>query len=192
MATTATLEQTLPARQEKAIAALMSCTSVLKAAEQAGVGERTLHSWLRQPAFAAAYRSARRESFSHAIAMTQRYAGHAVQALAKVMTEPSAPWTARVQAAVAILRFGREGIELEDLQQRIEALEMAAGTPHPLAFHAGATGNSEIEKSVATATVKAAEMADTAIDAEWERSDRGPNSTVSGPGAPQPPEPPEG
>ncbi len=88
-----------------------------------GVGERTLHRWLTEEPFARAYREARRGVFQQAVSLTQRYASLAVQTLAKVMTEASSPWSAKVAASSALLRFGREGIELEDMEARIEALE---------------------------------------------------------------------
>jgi hypothetical protein len=109
--------------QEKAIIALLAEPSLSRAAQACGVGERTLYRWLREGPFKTAYRTARREAFSHAIALTQRYAPLAVQTLAKVMADDNAPHTARVQAATAMLRFGRDGIELDDLQERLEALE---------------------------------------------------------------------
>ncbi len=40
--------------------------------------------------------------------------------------EDGAPTSSKVAAATAILRFGREGIELDDLAARVEALEQAA------------------------------------------------------------------
>jgi len=114
------------ARQEKAIAALINETTVARAARTSGIGLRTLHRWLvHDPAFRAAYRSARREAFGQAVALTQRYAPLAVTTLAQVLTNPAAPHTARVSAAAAILRFGRDGIELDDLADRVEALERA-------------------------------------------------------------------
>ncbi len=114
------------ARQEKAIAALINETTVARAARTSGIGLRTLHRWLvHDPAFRAAYRSARREAFGQAVALTQRYAPLAVTTLAQVLTNPAAPYTARVSAAAAILRFGRDGIELDDLADRVEALERA-------------------------------------------------------------------
>ena len=109
--------------QEKAIIALLAEPSLSRASAACGIGERTLYRWLREPGFRTAYRSARREAFSHAIALTQRYAPLAVQTLAKVMADDSAPHTARVQAATSLLRFGRDGVELDDLQERLEALE---------------------------------------------------------------------
>ncbi len=56
----------------------------------------------------------------------QRYAPLAVNTLAQVMMEDGAPTSSKVAAATAIMRFGREGIELDDLAARVEALEQAA------------------------------------------------------------------
>ncbi len=40
--------------------------------------------------------------------------------------DDGAPSSSKVAAATTILRFGREGIELDDLAARVEALESAA------------------------------------------------------------------
>jgi hypothetical protein len=116
----------LSPKQEEAIIALMNEPSIGKAARSIGIGERTLLRWLREPAFSKAYRLSRREAFSQAIAMTQRYAPLAVATLARIMADQNASTTAKVSAANAILRFGREGIELDDLAARIETLEAHA------------------------------------------------------------------
>jgi hypothetical protein len=116
----------LTPKQEQAVVALMTQQTVVQAAESVGVNKTTLYRWLDEPAFVEAYRKARRETFSHAIAMTQRYAGLAVNTLAKVMMDERSSASAKVQAATSLLRFGREGLELEDLAARIESLECAA------------------------------------------------------------------
>ncbi len=90
------------------------------------MSHRTLNRWLNKPAFARAYRKARREAFGQAIALTQRYAPVAVNTLAQVMMDAGAPASSKVAAATTLLRFGREGIELDDLAARVEALEEAA------------------------------------------------------------------
>ena len=113
-------------RQERAIVALLQEATIGRAAKVAEVGERTLHYWMRQPVFSQAFRKARRDAFSQAVSMTQHYAPLAVNTLAKIMADPDAPQHARVTAATTILKFGREGIELDDLAARIEALEDAA------------------------------------------------------------------
>ena len=85
-----------------------------------------MHRWLAEPAFLAEYRRCRREAFGHSIALTQRYAPLAVTTLVKVMNDKATNANARVSAASALLRFGREGIELDDVAGRVEALEAEA------------------------------------------------------------------
>ncbi len=116
----------LTVKQERAIVALLNEQTITKAAAAAQVGDRTLYKWLNDPDFSSAYRKARRQAFGQAIALTQRYAPLAVNTLAQVMMDQSAPHHAKVAAATTILRFGREGIELDDLAARIEALEETA------------------------------------------------------------------
>ena len=114
---------TLTARQEKAIAALLSEPTVEKAAVKVGVGLRTLHTWLHDPAFADAYRAARREAVGQAIARLQQVSAHAVTVLVNVMTNTSTPPATRVAAAKSVLEMAVKAVELEDLAARLDALE---------------------------------------------------------------------
>ena len=111
--------------QERAIVALLNEPTVLKAALAVGVGERTIHSWLDDPAFSAAFRRARREVFGQAVSLSGRYASMAIHTLAQIMTDKTAPTSARVSAASAMLRFARESIEIEDLSARVALLEQS-------------------------------------------------------------------
>ena len=120
------LQRALTSVQERAIIALLNEQSISRAAAVTEVGQRTLYRWLRKPEFARAYREARREAFGQAIALTQRYAPLAVNTLAQVMMDGAAPSSSKVAAATTILRFGREGIELDDLAARVDELERAA------------------------------------------------------------------
>ena len=115
----------LTPKKEAAVIALLRENSIAKAAESCEVAERTLHRWLDDPDFSKAYRRARREAFGHAVALTQRYAPLAVNTLATLMADKDTPPHARVTAASTLLKFGREGIELDDLAARVEALEQA-------------------------------------------------------------------
>lgn len=125
--------------QANAVIALLNEPNIARAAKAAGVGERTIHSWLdRDDAFIAAYRKARRQTFGTAIALTARFAPMAVNVLAKVMVDTQAPYASRVAAASNLLRFGRECVELDDLAQRVEALERLQNVGQPkLALHSG-------------------------------------------------------
>jgi hypothetical protein len=98
----------LTPKQEEAIAALLNCPSIKKAADQVGMSERQLYRWLDEPGFSKAYRAARRQAFSHAISLTQQYAPAAVATLTKISTDPSAPHAARVSpSAIACSHSSR-------------------------------------------------------------------------------------
>ena len=116
----------LSPEQERGIVALLTEPTIQKAAQAVGVSDTTMHRWLELPAFSRAYRNARREGFRHAIALTQKYAVHAVQTLMKVMQDPTAPHSAKVSASGLLLKFSRESIELDDLAARVEALEQTS------------------------------------------------------------------
>jgi len=118
----------LDERQSRAIIVLLREPMLTRAAETLGVNERTLRRWLGEPRFKRAYYAARREAYDHAVGLLQRYAPMAVNILAKVMTEDRTPPAAKIAAAVGMLKFGREGIELDDMAQRIDLLEQAADT----------------------------------------------------------------
>jgi len=111
---------------EAAIAALLSQRNQEEAAKTAGVSKRTLNRWLSMPVFQAAYREARRAAMSQANARLQQAASAAVSALLKVLVDPSTPASARVRAADCVLARGNQGIENEDLDVRLAALERAA------------------------------------------------------------------
>ena len=112
-------------QQQQSIFALLSEPSIAAAAKKAGVGERTLHRWMRQELFGQAYRDARREAFAQAIGLTQRSAAAAVATLLRIMHDPKARDSSRVSAATNVLKFARESIELDDLAERIVKLEHA-------------------------------------------------------------------
>lgn len=118
-------------KQERAILALLSEPTIPKAAKACGCGERTIHRWLGEGAFSAAYRNARRQAFGQAIGLAQQYAPLAMHTLIKAMAEDS-PAHVKVSAATALLKFAREGIELDDLAARVEALEQSVSKDSPI------------------------------------------------------------
>lgn len=115
----------LTPKQERAIIALMSSSTLTEAARAANVGERTLYTWLADTAFSEAYRAARRESVGQSIARLQQASGAAVDTLVSLLG--SNLHSVRLAAASKILELSVKAIEIEDLQQRLEALEVAYG-----------------------------------------------------------------
>src|SRR5262245_58621371 len=121
-------QPTVHRKAEQAISALLSASSVEEAAQQAGIGGRTLHRWLREDEkFQQAYRVARREVVKQAQAQLQRATGQAVATLLAVMDDPLAMPSAKVSAAKTVLDFALRAVEIDDLEARVVALEAAQG-----------------------------------------------------------------
>jgi hypothetical protein len=110
-------------KQEQAIAALLTCSSIADAVQQCGMAESTLYRWLKETAFRAAYREARRQVVQQAIGQLQQATGTAVQTLVTIMQYAEASASAKVSAAKAILETAVKAVEIEDLAARISALE---------------------------------------------------------------------
>jgi len=122
----------LSRKQELAISALLTCPTLLAAAQQCGLAAVTLYRWLKDAAFQAGYREARRQVVQQAITQIQYATGEAVATLRAVMQDQEAPASAKVSAAKAILELAVKSVELEDLEDleaRIAALEAQRQRP---------------------------------------------------------------
>src|SRR4051794_17795764 len=112
----------LTPKQHKAIVALLNEPTMGAAAKHAGVGERTLYTWLTEPAFDTAYRTARRKAVQQAIGRLQQVSAAAVSVLVRVMANEQTPAGTRVMAAKSVLEFAIKAVELEDIEARLAAL----------------------------------------------------------------------
>jgi len=110
-------------KTDQAVAALISCGSIAEAAQVAGIGERTLYSWLADKDFQEQYRTARRAVVAQAMAQLQRVSSLAVSTLADIMSDSEAPASSRVSASKAVLELAIKAVELEDIMSRLDALE---------------------------------------------------------------------
>ena len=117
----------LSRNQERAIAALLTNSSIPAAAQKINVGEKTLWRWMQTEQFRTAYLDARREVVRQAIALVQAGMSEAVQTLRDVMSNAEAPASARVSAAKAMIDTGLKAAEFEDLAERVGALEKQIG-----------------------------------------------------------------
>jgi transposase-like protein len=112
-------------KKEEAIAALLTHRSVEEAARAIGVNPATLLRWLEIPEFKVAFRKARREAVHQSVARMQHATGAASVTILKLMTDPNVP-AAVLRAAECIFDRAIKGIELEDIDARVTALEQAA------------------------------------------------------------------
>src|SRR5262249_19805854 len=120
----------LSRKQEQAIAALLSEPTVEAAAKQADVSHNAMKGWLKNPAFQAAYRAAKRAVLEETVAALQRAAGDAVEALKRNLT--CAQPASEIRAAQVILEQAAKGLEsvnllaeIEELRRRLEEQEQA-------------------------------------------------------------------
>jgi transposase-like protein len=109
--------------QERAIVALLSNSTIRRAAKAVGVDDGTLFRWLQDKDFHTAYRAARRETVTQAIARLQQASSEAVNTLREIVKDKKQPAPARVSAAKAILEFSIKAVELEDMADRIAEIE---------------------------------------------------------------------
>ena len=77
--------------------------------------------WMQKPKFQAEYRCARRQVVEHALSQLQAITSEAVDTLRRNITCGTA--TAEIRAAQIIIEQAIKGIELTELQDRIEQLE---------------------------------------------------------------------
>ena len=113
-------------KKEEAIASLLTQRNIEEAARAIGIGANTLLRWLQVPEFKDAYRKARRDAYSQAMARIQQASGAAVSTLLKVMVDPNTPASSKVRAADSILDHSAKAIEIEDIEARVSELERAA------------------------------------------------------------------
>jgi len=113
----------LTGRQRRAVVALLSAPTIAAAAKAARVSERTIYRFLSMPAFVRALARARAEAYSQALGNLAAIAVHAASTLADAMRDPEVPWPSRIASARTVLEATRAGIELDELQRRIDEIE---------------------------------------------------------------------
>jgi hypothetical protein len=118
-------------KKEAAIAALLTQRNIEEAARAAGIGRQTLIRWLKIPEFQADYREARRTAVFQSNARLQQASGAAASTLLKIMVDVNAPASSRVRAADSVLDRAKFAIEIEDIEERVKALEQAAKLAKP-------------------------------------------------------------
>ncbi|MBM4425001.1 MAG: hypothetical protein FJ030_16740 [Chloroflexi bacterium] len=115
----------LTARKARAIASLLKETDVSSAAKAAGIGERTLHRWLRDADFQRELKAAEGRAIDTAVRRLADLTGTAVEKLRDAMTAKDAPLSAQVRAADIVLSRLLELRQLSDFESRLAAIEDA-------------------------------------------------------------------
>lgn len=114
--------QILTERQERVLVALLNTTTLHEAAKQAGICNRTLIRWMKEPAFVARFHQIRREIVGQAIARVQASIGKAIGVLVAIATDESQPASARVSAANKLIDVGLQVNEIQELREQVAEL----------------------------------------------------------------------
>lgn len=112
----------LEPKQTRLIAALLSESTVAKAAEKAGVSEATAYRWMRRPEFRAELARARESVVDAALSRLRASAACAVDTLRDIASDRSLAENARLAAANRILDLVFQ-MQDRDLEARLEQVE---------------------------------------------------------------------
>lgn len=120
----------LTGRQWKALASLLTTSTITAAAKACAIPERTLYRFLKDPNFADAYRDARCAQVHAAIAQLQRVATKAAMTLETLLGDPLTKGSTKVSACKVVLDAALRATELESIERRLSALEKQAQEQH--------------------------------------------------------------
>lgn len=113
----------MTARQQKALAALLTSPSKAAAAKAAGISPRTLRDYLADPEFQTAYRDAFGNMVEDAARQSQQAISPALSTLREIVEDKGEDAQARISAARAILSHGIKLTETTDILNRLAELE---------------------------------------------------------------------
>lgn len=114
---------TLPAKHDLALRALISHPTYKEAAKASGISETTLWRYMQDKTFARRLTALRCEAVNHLLARLQSASADAARALHEIVRDKGTPAPARISAARAIIDYSLRGIEADELHARIRELE---------------------------------------------------------------------
>lgn len=115
-------------RTELVIAAVLRARTLKEAAEELGMGYRTLKSWMSRDEFRSEYDEAKRLLLDETVNQLRTAGGEGVAALRDVANNRENPPAARASAARGLLEVLLRAVETQDLAPRVAKLEDAART----------------------------------------------------------------
>jgi hypothetical protein len=113
-------------KQRRAIVALLTERTVQDAAARVGIGERTLRRCLDDADFRAAVTEASRQRLAETVGRLRAVACDAVEALHAALSDDS---TANRIRAATVLLYAAVRVEVDDLGQRVAAMESVVRPP---------------------------------------------------------------
>ena len=113
---------TLTRRQRRALAALLSQPTIAAAAQKAGIGRKTMYSYMAEPAFQTALQQQQSQLLQGAVARLAALLHKSLDVVSLDM-EPAVDDALRLRAAGLVLRHIASLLTFADLERRIMELE---------------------------------------------------------------------
>ena len=110
-------------RQQKALAALLTCPTVREAAKVAGLDESTIRRYRQDPAFMAEYKRRCAEMLETATDKAKAAMPPAIDRLRGIVDDDQQQPQQQIAAARAVLEYGLRLVEANDFETRLRALE---------------------------------------------------------------------
>lgn len=109
---------------------MLTSPNIQAAAAAAKVGERTLHTWLKEPTFQAALASEEARVIDAAARQLVTLAESAVQTVKEILDDPKAAQSLRLRAAAQALNNLMDLRQLTSIEERLQRLEAEMETNH--------------------------------------------------------------
>lgn len=113
-------------RSERYLTALLTSNTQKEAAEKAGITPRRMREVMRDPEFAAEYKRRKNEIVDDATRRIQGLYQKAMTALESVIDDVSSSKRDKVNASRAILEYGQQFTETNEVMTRLDELERRA------------------------------------------------------------------
>lgn len=120
----------LSQRQQRALAALLEAPDKRTAARLANIGERTLRTYLSDPAFTAELQRFQAEQIADAAQRGRRSMSAAMNTLKAIADDEGANAQSRVMACRSLLEYSLKLDERENVLRRLDELEKSLGGEH--------------------------------------------------------------
>lgn len=115
--------QPLNTKQRAFVAAMLTSPSIVAAAREADIAEKTAHQWLKLPSIQDALDDAHRNLFNTSLSELRGAARQAIKTLTRHMTDDETPPHAQIRAAAIILEQSIALHKISELEKKIAELE---------------------------------------------------------------------
>ena len=113
----------LNAKQVKFMKALLTSDTITEAYKQAGIAEHTAYKYLADEEFSKEYTEQKRASLRHVSTRLNEIALRSIAILDEIANDQEQTGASRIRAVEVALNYAYKGMELEDFNNRLTAIE---------------------------------------------------------------------